>query len=376
MNLEFKEYLAKKILNVHKHVDGAWFWDKYSAHPYIGCRSGCEFCYSRGGYYLGKRDPATFDTLIQVKTNAPELLWRELSGLAPDVISCGDWQQPAEETYRLSRAMLEVVLEFGFPLLVIERSPWLIRDLDLLAEINRHSPVRVVLSFSNVDPILKNTFEPRSSGIPARLSLMGDLAQAGIMVGMGLMPVLPIVGDDDAHLEAAVRAAQDHGAAFVLVGGLTMAGNQAERSLAATRHLDPALEGRWRKFYGWAEGGKPNYGPSPAYSARLGLKVRELCTRYGLRDRMPRPIPAGPKAANKRIAERLFLRTYDLELEQSPQQRIWAYRKAAWTVDELPESITDLYRVKGEAGLLALPAIGKSIAGEITAWLGEKTVTT
>jgi DNA repair photolyase len=45
MNLEFQEYQAKKILNVHKHVDGGWFWDKYSAHPYIGCRHGCEFCY-------------------------------------------------------------------------------------------------------------------------------------------------------------------------------------------------------------------------------------------------------------------------------------------------------------------------------------------
>jgi DNA repair photolyase len=372
MNLEFQEYQTRKIVNTHKHVDGAWFWDKYSAHPYIGCRHGCEFCYSRGGYYLGKRDPSTFDTLIQVKTNAPERLRRELARLAPDVISCGDWQQPAEEKYGLSRAMLEVVLEFGFPLVVIERSPLLARDLDLLAAINRRSWVGVLLSFSNVDPALKTAFEPCSPGIEPRLRLMEQLAQAGILVGMSLMPILPFVGDDDAHLEAAVRAAKDHGASFVLAGGLTMAGNQAERSLAAAKRLDPALEASWRKLYGWAEGGQPNYGPPPAYSTRLGLKVRELCARYGLRDRMPRYARPGPLAENRRIAERLFWKTYDLELERAPQPRIWTYRKAAWLVDELPESIADIFQSKGEAGLAALPGIGKTLAAEIAAWLSQK----
>jgi hypothetical protein len=44
---------------------------------------------------------------------------------------------------------------------------------------------------------------------------------------------------------------------------------------------------------------------------------------------MPRYIAPGPLAANKRIAERLFLRPYDLELEQADDHRIWAYRKAA-----------------------------------------------
>ena len=109
MNLEFREYRPRKIVNVHKHVDGPWFWGKYSAHPYIGCRSGCEFCYSRGSRYLGRRDPDTFDTLIQVKINAVELLRQELPRLKHEVIACGDWQQPAEDCYCLSRGMLEVV---------------------------------------------------------------------------------------------------------------------------------------------------------------------------------------------------------------------------------------------------------------------------
>ena len=311
-----------------------------------------------------------------MKTNAPELLRKEIARRTPDVISCGDWQLPAEEHYGLSRRMLEVVLEFGFPLLVIERSPFLLRDLDLLQEIDKRSWAGVTLSFSNVDPVLKNAFEPRSPGLEPRLQMMEKIAQAGILVGMNLMPVLPVAGDDDAHLEAAVRAAKDHGASFVLAAGLTMDGAQAGRTLAAAKRLDPALEASWRKLYGWAEGGVPNYGPPPAYSLRLGRKVRELCARHGLRDRIPRYTGTGPLAVNKQIAERLFLKIHDLELEQAAQPRIWAYRKAAWAVDECPQSIAVIHASMGESGLRALPGIEAGIAKEIGEWLTEQTLLT
>ena len=369
MFLEFQEYKVRKIVNVHKHVDGPWFWGKYSAHPYIGCRSGCEFCYVRGSRYLGKRDPNTFDTLIQVKMNAVELLRKELSHLPPDIIACGDWQQPAEDRYRLSREMLGVVLELAFPLFIVERSPLLIRDLDILSEINRRAWVSVVFSLSNIDPALKQAFEPRSPGVRRRLQAMEALAQAGIQVGASLMPILPIIGDDDRHLDDTIRAVIDHGGSFLMGGGLTMDGVQAKRTLAVAQRLDPSLAAQWRRMYNWPEGDRPSYGPPRAYNANLGLRLREICTRHSLADRMPRHVIPGPLAVNKRIAEQLFLKTYDLELEQASDQRIWAYRKAAWTVDEWPASVAEIHAQKGEGGLRELPGIGKTISGEIAKWL-------
>jgi DNA repair photolyase len=371
MTLAFEEYSAKKIVNAHKHIDGAWFWDKYSAHPYVGCRHGCEFCYTRGGPYMGGRDPSLFDTVIRVKTNAATLLRKELPRLAPDVIACGDWQQPAEDTYRISRAMLETVLENRFPLLVIERSPLLARDLDLLQAIHAAAHATVILSFSNADPALKATFEPCSPGLAPRWKLMETLAQAGIPVGMSFMPILPLVGDDDAHLADAIQAAKDHGASYVLGAGLTMADAQAERTLAAYAKLNPALAPRLRALYGWREGGKPSYGPPVSYTLPLNRKVREICMRAGLPDRMPRYIGAGPFAANRRIAEQLFLRLYDLELEEASPARLWVYRKAAWMVDEWPVPLGDLYALRGEEGLRALPGIGPGLAKEIGGWLED-----
>jgi DNA repair photolyase len=318
---------------------------------------------------LGDQEPSTFDTLIRVKINAVELLRGELFGREPDVIAAGDWQQPAEDRYRLSRGMLEVVRDLGLPLFIVERSPLLIRDLDLLTEINRQSWVGVVFSISSLDPALKRAFEPRSPGVRRRLRAMERLARAGITVGTALMPVLPLVGDDEAHLEEVVKATRDRGGTFVMGGGLTMDGAQAQRTLEAFRGFDPTLVSGVRKLYEWERGGEPNYSPPKSYNARLGLLIRELCDRHGLLDRMPRYIAPGPLAINKRIAERLFLRTYDLELERARDYRIWAYRKAAWTVDEWPESISEIYEARGETGLRELPDVGRSIARRIGAWL-------
>jgi len=79
-------YQPKRILNVHKHVDGGWFWTKYSAHPYVGCQEGCVYCYWRDEKYdMLARDLAAqqfldpFSQYIKVKTNAAELLREELS---------------------------------------------------------------------------------------------------------------------------------------------------------------------------------------------------------------------------------------------------------------------------------------------------------
>ncbi len=373
MKLEFQEYRPRSILNVHKHVDGPWFWGKYTAHPYIGCRSGCEFCYLRGGRYLGRRDPETFDTLIQVKINAVELLQRELSRHTREVITCGDWQQPAEDRYQISRGMLRVVSELRFPLFIVERSPLLTRDLDLLVEINKRAWVGVVYSISNLDPTLKQAFEPRSPGVRRRLQAMEALAEAGILVGTSLMPIIPTVGDGAAMLEETVIATKQHGGSFVLAGGLTMDGVQADRTLKAAAAFDPSLEPAWRRMYRWEAGGRPAYGPPGAYSSKLGLLVRELCARHGLLDRMPRYIEVGPLALNKRIAEKLFLKTYDLELEGASGSRIWAYRRAAWTVDEWPENIGSVYAAGGETALRLMPGIGARLAGLIARWLMEES---
>jgi DNA repair photolyase len=369
VKLEYQEYRARKIVNVQKHVDGGWFWTKYSAHPYIGCRSGCEFCYLRGGRYLGSRSTDSFDRLIQVKMNAPVLLKKELSRMPVDVINAGDWQQPAESRYALSREMLKVVLDLNFPLFIVERSALLARDIDLLVEINACAWVAVAYSLSNLDPQLKRAFEPRSPGVKQRLNAMQKLARAGILTGTALMPIIPFHGDDPRHLEQAIVATRDHGGSFVLAGGMTMSGVQADRTLASALNHDPSAEPLWRQMYQWNHESGPSSSPPRGYAAKLGRVVRELCAKHGMDYRIPRYIPPGELAVNRFIAEKLFLKTYELELAEADERRIWAYRRAAWTVDESEVSLQSLHREAGRSGLEKLPGIGTRLSGAIASWL-------
>jgi DNA repair photolyase len=80
-----------------------------------------------------------------VKENAPNLLRRALGRAPVDTVGTGDYQ-PAERRFGLTRQMLEVCLKLGFPVTVLERSPLVLRNLDLLKEINNWA--RAVMMWS------------------------------------------------------------------------------------------------------------------------------------------------------------------------------------------------------------------------------------
>ena len=198
---------------------------------------------------------------------------------------------------------------------------------------------------------------------------MGKLASAGIRVGTALMPVIPFAGDDEESLDTLVRATKDNGGSFVLAGGLSMAGTQALYTLEAASQMDPLLSTRIKDFYQLKEDGKISYSPPRSYSIRLGRTVRRLCAKHGIPDRLERFIADNMLAVNKWVAEKLFLKTYDMELENANPYQIWAYRKAAWMVDDLEENLANLYHAGGEARLQELPGIGKGISSQMAGWI-------
>jgi len=367
---EYVEYKPRKILNVHKHVDGGWFWNKYSAHPYIGCEHGCEYCYWRDEKYnMLARERADladpFTQYIKVKVNAPELLRKELSRVPKDIVMLGDYQ-PAEARYGLSRKMLEVCLELEFPVMVLEKSPLVLRDIDLIKKINEKEWACVMFSIikEEHDSDMER-FEPNSPRIESRFKAMKEFSRAGILTGTCFMPILPFICDSDENLEAVVKKTAKSGGRFVLAGGLTMSDAQAETYMGVIRENYPELEKKYESLY------HGEYSPADCnYSGRIGLKVKEFCQKYGIKDRMPRWIPE-ELAINKRVAEDLFNEVYSMELAYESQYRIWAYRKAAWAVDELRQDIGEIYQRDGIKGLKKIPGVGENIAKKITGVLDQ-----
>ena len=117
----------------------------------------------------------------------------------------------------MSRRMLEVCLETGFPVFVLEHNPGILRDLDLLKAI--HEKARSVVAFSIIStPDSKNyervcQMEHLAPPSKKRFEAMEKIAEAGIPVGTCMMPILPGLCDDAANLEAVVRWTADHGGA-------------------------------------------------------------------------------------------------------------------------------------------------------------------
>lgn len=364
----FIPYQPKTILNKAKRADH-WFWSRYSAYPYIGCQHGCAFCYCRERKYSPYDDPHDFAYQIKVKENAPGLLERALRRAPVDVVFTGDYQ-PAERKFGISRRMLEVCRDLGFPVFVLERSPLVLRDLDLLREI--HQKAQAVVAFS----IISTADAPGAARVRAmenlapaaekRLAAMEKFAAAGITTGTCAMPLLPELCDDEATLELLVRQTRDHGGQFVLAGGLTLADQQRDYFMSELARDIPDLAARYETLYPAG-----SYGPSQGPWRQVANRVRELCVSYGIRDRVPRPIVAGDKRTlNKRLVEWLADQAYTVDLA-GDTRRMWEYRKAAWAIEDLPQEIGLVQRTLGARGLASVPGVGEKMAGEIERWVSR-----
>jgi DNA repair photolyase len=187
-----------------------------SINPYRGCEHGCVYCYARPSHsYLGLSPGLDFETKLTAKTNAAERLREALAkpGYRPTPINLGantDPYQPIERRYRITREVLEVLLEARHPCTVITKSAMVERDLDLLAPLARDGLVAVLVSVTSLDNRLSAKLEPRASAPHRRLQAIRALSEAGVPVGVLVSPVIPRVTDED--LEAILEAAHVAGA--------------------------------------------------------------------------------------------------------------------------------------------------------------------
>ncbi|MFZ5821115.1 MAG: radical SAM protein [Chloroflexota bacterium] len=367
--LAFLPYRPRTVLNKNKRADH-WFWTRYSAYPYIGCQHGCEFCYCREQKYSPYDDPDDFAYVVKVKENAADLLRRGLKNAPLDAIFTGDYQ-PAERKFGISRKMLEVCYDLGFPVFVLERNDGILRDLDLLEAI--HEKARATVAFSIIaTPDSKNyarvcQMERLAPPAARRFAAMEKIAAAGIPVGTCMMPILPGLCDDDANLDAVARWTADHGGTFVLSGGLTLSDQQKDYFFNVLRERFPDLLSLYQRLY------LPKSYAAAADWNVIARKVRAACIRYGIRDRMPRPIlPGERRALNKRVVEALADKVYEMEMNAESSYRTWAYRKAAWAVEDMQQDIGLVYRALGLKGLQAIPNIGQGLGAVVEKLVQER----
>ncbi|MBN9311282.1 MAG: PA0069 family radical SAM protein [Devosia sp.] len=187
-----------------------------SINAYRGCEHGCSYCFARPTHaYLGHSPGLEFERDIYVKTNAVEQLRRELADkrYRPRPIAMGtntDPYQPAERKHRLTRGILELLLETRHPVTITTKSALVVRDLDILKPLAELNLVRVALSITSMDHKLSRKMEPRASTPEKRLEAVRLLSEAGVPTTVMAAPMIPAI--NDMELERILDAAAAQGA--------------------------------------------------------------------------------------------------------------------------------------------------------------------
>ena len=187
-----------------------------SVNPYRGCEHGCAYCFARPTHaYMGLSPGLDFETKLFAKTNAAELLERELSAsdYEPRTIAIGtntDPYQPIERQQRIMREVLEVLSRLHHPVGIVTKSALVTRDIDILAPMAAKGLAKVAISVTTLDKTLCRNLEPRAATPEKRLDTIRQLSGAGIPVTVLNAPIIP--GINEAEIEAVLEAARAAGA--------------------------------------------------------------------------------------------------------------------------------------------------------------------
>lgn len=291
------EIQVKSILNKAKKRD-SWFLLDYSLNPYLGCSYNCLYCYIRGSHYGGDHT-----NKLKVKSNAAELLKKQLKrrkrngeyGLI-GIASSTEPYNEIEKELKLTRSLLKIIARFKFPVSILTRSKLVLRDMDILREINENAILPddlkqklpggaiVSFSFSTPDEKLAKIFEPHAPTPKERLETLKLFKDEGFKTGICFMPVLPYLSDSKKEMEKMVYLAKNYGADSIITAGLTLFGdkkNDCKEVYFKTleKHF-PHLLFKTKKLFG------KNFYPDINYQKELSRRADEICKQYGIRNRL------------------------------------------------------------------------------------------
>ncbi len=227
-----------------------WFGIDYHMNLYKGCPMGCIYCDSRcEAYHIDNFDK------VKIKENALEILEEELkSKKLKGVVSFGslsDPYNPLEEKLELTRNALKLISKYGFGVSIDTKSDLILRDIDLLKEIEQRNSVIIKISITTFDDALARKIEPNVISSSRRFEVVEELARNGLYVGILMTPVLPFLTDTEENVLNMISKSKNAGAKFIYTRmGMTLKTNQRDYYYNALDILYPGLKEDYIAVYG------------------------------------------------------------------------------------------------------------------------------
>jgi DNA repair photolyase len=231
-------------------------------------------CFARPTHtYLDFNAGRDFEREIVVKVNAPEVLRRELKrpSWKREHVALGtntDPYQWVESRYRLMEGIWEALRDAANPCSVLTKSPLLLRDLELMKEINAVTSFSACLSIPTLDEKAWRETEPHTPSPRARLEALAELNREGISTGVLIAPLMPGINDSPKQVQRLLDAVQEAGATSIGGVALHLRGEVRQVFMEWLKDARPELLERYRELY---RGGA--YAP-PEERRRLAAMVR------------------------------------------------------------------------------------------------------
>lgn len=229
---------------------GDFFARDYNMNLYRGCSHGCVYCDARSVCYQ-LDSPGE----VRAKANALAILREELRRKRkPGIVGLGgmsDGYNPQEAHALLTRGALELLAQYSFGIGITTKSPLVARDIDLLLRIQESAPVHVTFSITTMDDALARKIEPGVAPSSERFDAMRKIAEAGVLTGVWINPVLPFLTDGEDNMLALLEATKASGARYAHTHcGMTLREGDREYYYAALDAHFPGLKKRYAQAYG------------------------------------------------------------------------------------------------------------------------------
>lgn len=219
---------------------------------YRGCSHGCIYCDSRSKCYQFTH---AFED-IEVKENAPELLERALKSKRQKcMIGTGAMSDPymhCEEKLELTRRCLEIINRYEFGASVLTKSDRVLRDIDLLDEINQKTKAVVQMTLTTYDDKLCSILEPNVCNTKRRIDVLEEMEKKGIPTYVWMTPILPYINDNEENIQSILEECVRVGVKGIICYdmGLTLREGDREYYYQALDKHFPGMKERYIKNYG------------------------------------------------------------------------------------------------------------------------------
>jgi len=141
---------------------------------------------------------------IEVKRDAVRILESQLvCKRNPCMIGTGAMCDPYihfEEELQVTRQCLELIKRYGFGVAIQTKSNRILRDVDVLKDINAMTKCVVQITLTTFDEDLCRILEPYVSTTAERFAVLEVMRDAGIPTVVWLCPILPFINDTEENL--------------------------------------------------------------------------------------------------------------------------------------------------------------------------------